>query len=437
MKTRMIFMTLLLWGVSLFPQDYLDAIRPFRGMRGISGAESGVIPASMGANNALLGNPALLTYAEKTYFSADLSYDQVIGTSVFNSTVWEDPSTQKLRFNSLTHIKPLTVYRGALVLGINFQPVNSFHSISQFSDFDYDFDPDSVFAYKHLHEETGSLYALTMGGSVLVTMNTSIGASISYLMGENEFTRVYEETDPDDIYTFSRFIDSLQFNPRYRGFGMRVGLLSEVSETMNLGLSIEFPSRISVTESSSRDSIEWFDDGSSSSYYDEKWKGLDYAVWGPWRLGLGLGFIAEPLEASVNYRFNSYRSIAFRGDMYDPETGDNLEDVIDSQIKDNVQNVHEYSASLLWTLDPLNLSFAATLMNDPLNYRFDNIIHLDVGLGYQFRSGLGFTVAFRNEQWQSDLNHSVERTPDLPAIERSVDVENTFSKFQFGIKYIL
>jgi len=71
-------------------------------------------------------------------------------------------------------------------------------------------------------------------------------------------------------------------------------------------------------------------------------------------------------------------------------------------------------------------------MNDPLNYRFDNIIRMDAGIGYQFRSGLGFTLALRNEQWQSDLNHILESN-----VERSVDVENSFSNIQFGLKYIL
>ena len=102
MKTRIIFITLLLWGMHAFSQDYLDVLRPFRGMRGISGAESGVIPASMGATNALMGNPALLSYNERTFFSVDLSYDQIVGTSVFNSTIRENPQDQALRFNGIT-----------------------------------------------------------------------------------------------------------------------------------------------------------------------------------------------------------------------------------------------------------------------------------------------------------------------------------------------
>ena len=428
MKTRIIFITLLLWGMHAFSQDYLDVLRPFRGMRGISGAESGVIPASMGATNALMGNPALLSYNERTFFSVDLSYDQIVGTSVFNSTIRENPQDQALRFNGMTYIKPIQVYRGAWVWGINLQPVNSFHSISQFNDYE----PDKDFYYKYLHQESGDLYALTAGTSVLVTMNTSIGYAISYLTGSNTFTKVYEETDPNDLYTFERFVDSLQFKPSYHGFGARVGLLSEVSDNLNLGISIELPSRISVSESASRDSIEWFGDGNKQVYSHDKWYDLDYTVWGPWRLGIGLGFVAQPFEASINYRFHTYSSSFLRSDLYDNESGMDLEQLVDEQIQTYVQDVNEFSASLLWALDPLRLSFAATLMNDPLNYRFDNVIRMDVGLGYQMRSGLGFTLAFRNEQWQSDLNHTLESD-----VERSVAIENTFSKFQFGIKYQL
>ncbi|MEA3286922.1 MAG: hypothetical protein U9Q77_06060, partial [Candidatus Marinimicrobia bacterium] len=155
-------------------------------------------------------------------------------------------------------------------------------------------------------------------------------------------------------------------------------------------------------------------------------------VWGPWRLGAGLGFVTSPLEASVNYRFHSFRSSSFSGDLFDPDDGESLENQITEQISDHVQNVHEFSASLLWAMDPLTLSFGASVMNSPLNYRFENNLHFDMGIGYQMSSGLGFTLAFRHEQWQSDLNHTLES-----GVDRSVAVENNFSKFQFGIKYIL
>ncbi len=428
MKNRIIFITMLLWAVNLFSQNYLDVIRPFRGMRGISGSESGVIPASMGANNALMGNPAVLSYNERAFFSADLSYDQVTGKSVFNSTVWENLQDQQLRFNSLTYIKPVQVYRGAWVWGVNLQRINSFSSISQFNDFD----PDEDFYYKYLYQESGDLYALTVGTSVLVTMNTSLGYAVSYLTGKNSFSKLYEETDPQDMYTFNRFVDSLQFSPSYHGFGARVGLLSEVSENLNLGISIELPSRISVDESASRDSTEWYDDGTQQIFSHDKWSGLEYTTWGPWRLGLGLGFVASPFEASINYRYHKYSSVFLRSDLYDSETGESLERLVDEQVSKYVQDVHEFSASLLWALDPLTLSFAATLMNDPLNYRFDNIIRMDMGVGYQLRSGIGFTLALRNEQWQGDLNHTLESS-----VKRSVDVENSFSNIQFGLKYIL
>ncbi len=421
-------MTILLWGVNLFAQNYLDVLRPFRGMRSITGSESGVIPASMGISNALMGNPALMSYSERAFFLADLSYDQAAGKSAFNSTVGENLEDQELRFNSLTYIKPVQVYRGAWVWGINLQRVNSFSSISQFMDTE----PDGDFTYKYLSQESGDLYALTAGTSTLVTMNTSLGFAVSYLTGKNSLTKLYEESDPQDFYTFDRFVDSLQFSPSYSGFGARVGLLSEVSENLNLGISIELPSRISVDESATRDSIEWYDDGTKEIFSHDKWSGLEYTTWGPWRLGIGLGFVANPFEASINYRYHKYSSVFLRSDLYDSETGLSLDKLVDEQMSKYVQDVHEFSASLLWTLDPLKLSFAAALMNDPLNYRFDNIIRMDVGVGYQLRSGIGFTLALRNEQWQSDLNHTLES-----GVERSVDVENSLTNIQFGLKYIL
>ncbi len=428
MKSRIIFITLMLWGVSLFSQSYLDVLRPFRGMRGISGAESGVLPAAMSGSNALLGNPALLSYTKRAFVSTDVSFNQSAGTSVYNSAIAGNSSDQQFGFNSITYIRPVRVYRGAWVWGFNLQPVHSFNSLGQFESVE----PDGEFSYKYLRQNGGNLYALTVGSAALVTMNTSLGFALSYLTGENSFNQVYEETDPLDLYTFERFVDSLTFKPEYSGFSARVGLLSEISDALKLGVSIELPSRISVNESASRDSIEWFDDGLSEVYSHDKWVNLDYTVWGPWRLGIGLSFGAAPLEASVNYRFHSYTSISMKTDLYDTDSGENLGDLVDGQITDYVNNVNEFSASLLWAQDPLSLSFGASLMNDPLNYRFDNIIRMDLGIGYQLSSGLGFMLAYRNEQWQSDLDHILESN-----VKRSVDLENSSSKFQFGIKYVL
>ncbi|MEA3286923.1 MAG: hypothetical protein U9Q77_06065, partial [Candidatus Marinimicrobia bacterium] len=237
MKVRIILLGLLLWTATLFGQNYLDVLRPFQGMQGRSGAESGITPAATAASNALMGNPALLSYSDKAFVAADLSFDQVTGTSIFNAAAGESIADHGLSFNSLTYIHPVHVYRGAWVWGFNLQPLNSFRRINQFGDLD----PDQDFHYQYTQIETGTLYALTAGTSLLATMNTSVGFAISFLVGENSFDKVYLETDPDDIYTFSRFTDSLHFNPQYRGIGGRLGLLTELSETLKLGASIEFP----------------------------------------------------------------------------------------------------------------------------------------------------------------------------------------------------
>lgn len=430
MKNRFLIITLILWAVNLYGQNYLDVLRPIRGMSGKSGAESGITPAAMVASNSLLGNPALLSYIDKPFVSADLSFDRVEGLSVYNSAIQANPSDEGISFNSLSYIKPVRVYRGAWVWGFNVQPVNSFTTINSFSDVDSE--DGYEFSYSRHYQETGSLYAFSMGTSVLVTMNTSLGFAVSYLSGSNSLRKVYQETDPNDHFGFDRYIDSLHFNPDYGGFAGRVGLLTELSETLNLGVSLELPSRISVSESSSANESEWNDAGVKTVISNTSNSGLEYAVWGPWRIGAGLGFSASPLSASVNYRFHTYSTSFLTGNLLGTDGFNDLEDQVDVEIEEYVRDVQEFSASLLWSMNPLSLSFAASIMNDPLRYRFDNIVNLNFGIGYQHSSGLGLTLAFRNEQWQSDLNHILDS-----GVERSVEVENNLAKFQIGIKYIL
>ena len=83
MKTRSLILAILVWGSTLHAQNYLDVLRPFQGVRGVTGAESGVVPAGLATGNALVGNPALLSYAEKTFIEADFSHNRIDGVSAF------------------------------------------------------------------------------------------------------------------------------------------------------------------------------------------------------------------------------------------------------------------------------------------------------------------------------------------------------------------
>ena len=429
MRILMVVLALSLGAVDLHSQDYLDVLRPFYGMSGSSGAESGALPVATTQSNALLGNPALLSYSERNFIAVDFSFDQVKGSSVFNSSKSDPIMDQGLRFNSISYLYPVRVYRGAWVWAFNLQPVNSFNGIQEFKALDTDNGND--FEYTYRNRQSGSLYALTAGTAWLVTMNTSLGFSASFLSGENAYQKVYQEFDPEDNFLFTEYLDSLTFSPHYSGFSARIGLSSELSDAVRVGAVIEFPARIAVTESSSQDRIEWLDDGHKNVLLSDARSALEYVVWGPWRIGAGLGFSVEPLEVSVNYRFHSYPSAFMKSNLVDSQ-GEDLDQIVAEEISQSVQNVHEFSASMLWSLAPLDISFAASLKNDPFNYHLDNIVRLDTGIAYYFSSGLGFTFAYRNEQWQSDLDHDL-----FDSSERKVEVRNSFSKFQFGVKFFL
>ncbi|MCF7823994.1 MAG: hypothetical protein K9N35_07440 [Candidatus Marinimicrobia bacterium] len=431
MQTKRFFLTALLTTATLFSQSYLDIIRPFYGMSGVSGAESGILPAASTTSNAVLGNPALLSYAEKGFVALDLGYDQFAGTSVFNTDKSDQISSGGIRFNSLSYIYPVPVYRGAWVWGFNLQPVYSFSSIQEFSGLDTDPDSDLEFTYARRNRESGSLYAFTAGTSFLMSINTSLGFSVSFLNGSNSYDKIYYENDSNDFFLFTEYLDSLHFAPQYRGFSARLGLSSELSDAIRVGVSLEFPSRLSVTEASSQDIMESFDDGSDTLWQGDERSALEYVVWGPWRIGTGIGFTVDPLEVSVNYRFHSYTTSSMKSNLINSE-GNSLDPIVDAQIKQSVQNVNEFSASIQWSMSPIDLTFAASLRNDQLNYRLDNIIRMDTGLAYHFSSGLGLTIAFRKEQWMSDLNHALSDNS-----ERKIEVQNSFSKIQFGIKYYL
>ena len=429
MKLRIISVLMLLWVLPLWSQNYLDVVRPFYGMRGVSGSESGIFPISAAHSNAVVGNPALLSFSEQAFFSMDMSLDQVSGSSIFESQQTDLEEFQKIRFNNMTYVYPVRVYRGAWVWGFNLQPVHSFNSIQKYAGVDSDNGAD--FVYSHLHRSTGNIYALSMATSFLWTRNTSLGFGASLLTGRNDYNVVYRESDTQDLFTFDNYLDSLTISPRYRGFSARMGITSDLADAFRVGLTLEFPTRLSVSESSSQQELESQDDGSETILYEADYPRLEYGLWGPWRLGVGLAFMVDPLSVSVNYRYHSFSTASMTSNLIDGN-GDELDAIIDSEIKKYVSDVHEYSAAVNWSMTPLDITFAATVENLPLNDHLDNILRMDAGFAYQLTPKVGITTAFRSISWQSDLDHEL-----FSGTLRHVEVKNSFSQLSLGVKYFL
>lgn len=422
-------MAIMLWSLPLCAQSYRDVIRPFYGMRGVSGAESGVLPVSRAQSNAVLGNPALLSYSERSFFSMDLSFDMIGGTSIYDSQKSDPEQFQRVRFNNISYIYPLRVYRGAWVWGFNIQPVQSFNSIQSFSGLDTDTGSD--FEYSHLKRSTGNLYALSMATSFLWTRNTSLGFGASLLTGRNEYHDVYRDNDHLDVFLYNDYLDSTRVAPRYLGGAVRMGLTSEVADNVRAGVLIGFPSRISVAEASSQSEIETYDDGTETVLYEDHIDRLEYSIWGPWELGLGIGFIVDPLSVSINYKYYSYSTSSMSSDLLSG-SGQDLDPIVADDISTYVQDVHEYSAAVNWSVLPLDFSLGASIKNSPIVENSDRILRLDMGIGYQLHRNVGITFATRTLSWQSDLDHEL-----FSGDTRIVGVENTFTQMQLGVKYIL
>jgi hypothetical protein len=429
MKTRILILTIFLWGMQVFGQSYLDVVRPFYGMRGASGAESGIVPVSAARSNAVLGNPALLSFSDQSFFSMDVSVDQISGASIFQAEQTDLEKDQNVRFNNMSYIYRVPVYRGAWVWGVNLQPVRSFNSIESYSG--VDMDSGSEFNYSYLRQSTGSIYALSIASSFLWTRNTSLGFGISLLTGRNEHLEVYRERDALDIFIFENYLDSLSLKPSYRGFSARMGVVSDLSDAIRFGLSLDFPTRLSVTESSIQQQIESYDDGSEAILYEGSFPRIEYSLWGPWRLGIGMAFMVNPLSVSVNYRYHTYSTSMMSSSLLDAQDND-LDDIIDGQVSRYIRDVHEYSASVNWMMTPLNITFATTVQNHPLNSILENIFRVDAGLGYQLTPKVEMTTAFRSMSWQSDLDHELSS-----GITRNVEVKNNFIQLQVGFKYYL
>lgn len=420
---------LVLFSTTLPAQDYLDALRPFMGMQGSSGAESGITPASTAPSTALLGNPANLTSSSQTYFGLGLSYDQTSSTSIHNSQLSEPDNFSNFRLNNLTYLYAVPVFRGAWVWAVNLQPVVLLNGTQTFAGTDTD--NGAEFSYRESERSQGSIYALSAGTAVLWTERTSVGLAVSMLMGQNTYQSVRRETDPLDNFFFTTYTDSSTTQPTYRGFSLRAGLSTRLNAALHLALSLELPAYISVSENSNSIEVETQDTGVSLTLSESHFTDLVYSLLGPWRAGLGAGFTASNMEVSVNYVYHGFSHITMNSKLLN-STGGSLDDDVNAQVGAQLQDVHELAAGLSWSQGPLATSLAARVYNHPRVVNLDMQLRLDAGVEYALNSDLILLFAYRNTQWGTNLDHSL-----ASGTLRSVDVQNTLSLFQFGVKYIL
>ena len=139
------------------------------------------------------------------------------GTPIENSAIADVSNT---RFGSLGFVYPVPVYRGSLVLAAGFNRVKDFDWA-----LDYPLVPvvrdaagavlgDSL-AYDDSFRHEGELAITSVAGAIDVSPSVSVGATLSLIGGEDEWTSEFVSIDTEDFFYESRFTEREVFVDDY------------------------------------------------------------------------------------------------------------------------------------------------------------------------------------------------------------------------------
>ncbi|MCF7901885.1 MAG: hypothetical protein K9M19_00515 [Candidatus Marinimicrobia bacterium] len=424
-------------------QTYLDAIRPFWGMSGRSAARATGDIVGVFDTEALLQNPAALTYITRAFAQIDGSFDHVKGRTLLSSHYLEQRfldslSGSQFRFNQVSLALPINVYRGSWVWAGGIQPVTIFDRKGQFSF--WDADPSQLVNRKYTLFEEGALYAASLGTAVLFTKELSLGISGSYLFGSNIYTNTYSEEDTDHIYAFARYLDSLGIKADYKGWNLKGGFVLQFPNELLLGGTIETPGILQVEESSEHLKMEIMDDG-QPSLYESSPRRIEYKLTGPWRLGVGVSFKYNPLYFTLGYRYHTYSNMSFKSNLIESETDSTyIDSRVNAEISTDLRSTGELMGSMRYFADGGYLQVGLSRQAQPIKTYPGDIFRMDVNLGftpapnYEYSLGFQYYSFNANSIQVSALIH--EDTGD-PIVSIPTDTKHSVTRFMFGVKFYL
>jgi len=415
---------------SLFGQGYLDVLRPFYGMQGLTGT---LVPgdlAGIADANALTLNPAALTNITTASTGVELSMNVAQGTAYVDSIIWNEARKRRTSVHGFHAIYPVPVYRGSWVWAVSLMPRTFFDGIREFDAFD---PIDSLF-YEMKTVESGALYSLSLGTAVLYSRTLSLGVSTAYLFGENEYVDVNRDFDDLDIYQYARWVDSTRIEPHYSGWDIRLGLLKELSPTLKLGLSLAIPSFIRVTERSTLDTLEIRDPGWGDDIAGQEATHLNYQLWGPWHIGVGLTYDIAALQVFAAYRYHTYGSMAFDGEIYEWVGTDsvNIENRINWEMEHYLQNSSEIQAGLRVRMNRFELGTGFALLPQPLVNSLQRPVRFDTRLSFAPGESWWITLGLHYRYLLTDMDHAIGFSQTTP-VTRLIDLEEELTKVVIGV----
>jgi hypothetical protein len=271
--------------------------------------------------SALFWNPAGLGQISQANIYSEIGVNKIANTSTFYGRSLTDTQTN-FKLKALGIVLPLPVTRGSLVLAGGYQQRKDLQDYTFFSGFNsqsnglawylddsdvlYPFDSDVLQSQRI--STAGGIGEYTFGGSIAMSPQLLLGASVAVIRGRYEYAYSFFQEDINDNYNeFPANYDSYHLRQQIvadiSGWTARVGMLFSFLSKMRLGINVEIPHSLRVAENWQESDNLTYDDGFSDAYENGPWS-WDYQIDYSWRYGIGLAWVSRNFTLSTSARYS-------------------------------------------------------------------------------------------------------------------------------------
>ena len=281
--------------------------------------------------SALYWNPAGLTQLDRSQISGSLYHLQFNNESTFSqNTMMDDRNFTKLKSIDMAYAFPTS--QGSFVIAFGFNRFKDYDNFLYFSGFNtqsndlsfeledldgnydwYDFDRN-VQQTEQISQD-GNLNAWSIGGGIALSPKFSVGLTLNFYSGSGQYLFDFYQDDVNDVYTtYPGDYYSYELHQKIltdlSGIGIKLGGLMHLNENLRLGMAIDFPTYLTITENYSANDVLTFDDGyiSELDLGEGEW---EYVVQYPFKFSGGVALDIKQFLVAASFEYRDWSQVQF------------------------------------------------------------------------------------------------------------------------------
>lgn len=311
---------------------------------------------------ALIYNPAALAKIRRIEVLGGMSH-QRLGNEVNPGPIgtplegYNNRHQNNTRLNALNLSVPYPTYRGSLVFAFGLNRVKSFDKTFQagYAEFESAIGTEV---------ETGGIYALSAGAGIDLTPNISLGGTLNYYFGEDNYNWQLQTSIADDPFT-TAIQDNIEDD--YSAVSAKLGFLLSPNNILKFGLTVESPIQYNIDETYRLRT--YFEDGGSTLEVGS----YEYDLWTPFSFGAGMALNLNYLQLAADLRYTDWTQMEYK---------DNPALEIDNiNIQEFYRDVLGFSVGAEYLIPGLGLKVRGGFLYDPLPFKDTEPYSIN-GIGY-------------------------------------------------------